>query len=411
MTNVIMPKMGDGMEEGTLLQWLKKDGDTVKTGEVIGNIQTDKAVLELEAPGKGVLTGFLISEGQTVPVGQPIAAILKDGETLPADWGSGSSGAAPAASVEEKVESPAVGDTNGAVLATSSPVAAGSGRVKASPVAKRLADERGIDLSTVTGTGPGGRIVKSDVESVPAGGSASVAAAMKTMAPAASDTKVPLNRLRGIIADRTSHSFSTVPHIFLTVEVDLEKIETLRDAFKAEEAGKVSINDFIVRACVLALQEMPVVNSSYQGDHLLQYGSVNIGIAAAIDDGLVVPVIHGAGAMSLRELSAASKDLVGKARENKLKPEEMTGSTFSISNMGMLDIDNFTAIINEPNAAILAVSSARKKVVVGDDDEVEIRMRMNLTCSFDHRVVDGAVGAKFLNRVKFFLENPMHLLS
>lgn len=405
MTNVIMPKMGDGMEEGTLLNWLKKDGDTVKSGEIIGNIQTDKATLELEAPAKGVLTGFLIQEGDTVPVGQPIAAILRDGESLPENWGSGSVAEAP------KVEAEADPSANnqppaGEVTLTNS--ANSDSRVKASPVARKLAEEKGIDLTSIVGSGPGGRIVKADVESAKTGQSSST---ISMLQPTKNDEKVKLNRLRGIIADRTSHSFQHVPHIFLTVEVDLEKIETLRDAFKAEDAGKVSINDFVIRASVLALQEMPVVNSSFQGDHLLQYGSINVGIAAAIDDGLVVPVIHQAQNFSLRQISAASKDLVSKARDNKLKPEEMQGSTFSISNMGMLDIDNFTAIINEPNAAILAVSSARKKVVVSEDDEVEIRLRMNMTCSFDHRVVDGAIGAQFINRIKFFLENPMHLMS
>lgn len=405
MTNVIMPKMGDGMEEGTLLNWLKKDGDTVKSGEIIGNIQTDKATLELEAPAKGVLTGFLIQEGDTVPVGQPIAAILRDGESLPENWGSGSVAEAP--KVEAEADSSANNQApTGDVASTNS--ANSDSRVKASPVARKLAEEKGIDLTSIVGSGPGGRIVKADVESAKPGQSSST---ISMVQPAKNDEKVKLNRLRGIIADRTSHSFQHVPHIFLTVEVDLEKIETLRDAFKAEDAGKVSINDFVIRASVLALQEMPVVNSSFQGDHLLQYGSINVGIAAAIDDGLVVPVIHQAQNLSLRQISAASKDLVSKARDNKLKPEEMQGSTFSISNMGMLDIDNFTAIINEPNAAILAVSSARKKVVVSEDDEVEIRLRMNMTCSFDHRVVDGAIGAQFINRIKFFLENPMHLMS
>lgn len=405
MTNVIMPKMGDGMEEGTLLNWLKKDGDTVKSGEIIGNIQTDKATLELEAPAKGVLTGFLIQEGDTVPVGQPIAAILRDGESLPENWGSGSVAEAP------KVEAEAAPSANNQAPAgevTSTNSANSDSRVKASPVARKLAEEKGIDLTSIVGSGPGGRIVKADVESAKTGQSGTT---ISMVQPAKNDEKVKLNRLRGIIADRTSHSFQHVPHIFLTVEVDLEKIETLRDAFKAEDAGKVSINDFVIRASVLALHEMPVVNSSFQGDHLLQYGSINVGIAAAIDDGLVVPVIHQAQNLSLRQISAASKDLVSKARDNKLKPEEMQGSTFSISNMGMLDIDNFTAIINEPNAAILAVSSARKKVVVSEDDEVEIRLRMNMTCSFDHRVVDGAIGAQFINRIKFFLENPMHLMS
>lgn len=413
MTDVIMPKMGDGMEEGTLLEWLKKDGDTVKSGEIIGNIQTDKATLELEAPAKGVLTGFLISEGETVPVGQPIAAILKEGESLPDGWGSGN-GAAP--KKEETAEEAPAEEKKTEVATEEAPSSNGQSsgdgeRIKASPVARRLAKEKGIDLSTLTGSGPGGRIVKKDVLEAKPGSGGSSAPSFAPAVATAEDQKIKLNRLRGIIADRTQHSKQTVPHFYVTVEVDLEKITAVREAFKEEEAGKVSVNDFVVRACVLALQEMPVVNSSYQGDHLLQYGAVNIGIAVAIDDGLIVPVIHNAHGLTLRQLASASRDLATKARDNKLKPEEMQGSTFCISNMGMLDVDDFGAIINEPNAAILAISTARKKVVVGDDDDIEIRWRMNITGSFDHRVVDGAVGAQFMNVVKKYLENPMHLLS
>lgn len=408
MTEVIMPKMGDGMEEGTLLEWLKKEGDSVKSGEVIGTIQTDKATLELEAPGKGTLTGILIEPGATVPVGQPIAAILKEGESLPEGWGSGS-GSKPAESqpVEEsakqepKKEAPKSKEE--------SAPAAESGRVKASPLAKKIAAESGIDLSTIEGSGPGGRIVEKDVRA--AQNSSVSSAPSKSVAPAGHDEKVKLNRLREIIAERTAHAKSTVPHFYVTVEVDLEKITAIREMFKEEEGGRISINDFVVRACVLALQAMPVVNSTFEGDHLLQHGSVNIGIAAAVDDGLLVPVIHNAHGMTLRDIADESKRLVTKARDGKLTPNEMQGSTFSISNMGMLDVDDFSAIINEPNAAIVAIASARKKVVVGENDEIEIRWRMNITGSFDHRVVDGAIGAEFMNLVKSGLENPSRLLS
>ncbi|MFM9874633.1 MAG: dihydrolipoamide acetyltransferase family protein [Fimbriimonadaceae bacterium] len=405
MTEVIMPKMGDGMEEGTLLEWLKKDGDDVKTGDIIGTIQTDKATLELEAPGKGKLTGFLIEPGKTVPVGVPIAAILKAGEELPANWGSGEAKAAPAeAKVEAKTETPVA----------SAPVvesAKSTDRVKASPLAKRIAAEAGVDLTAVTGTGPNGRIIEKDVRAAIDQQGTKVSAPSLSPVASAEDVKVPLNHLRGIIAERTQHSKQTVPHFYVTLEVDIEKITAIREMFKAEEGGKVSINDFVIRACVLALQEMPVVNSTYKGDHLLQFGNVNIGVAAAIDDGLLVPVIHGAQNMTLRQLGEESKRLVSKAREGKLTPNEMQGSTFSISNMGMLDVDVFAAIINEPNAAIIAISSAQKKAIVNEDDELEIRWRMNITGSFDHRVVDGAVGAQFMNVVRNYLENPTRLLS
>ncbi|QYK53807.1 MAG: 2-oxo acid dehydrogenase subunit E2 [Fimbriimonadaceae bacterium] len=409
MTEVIMPKMGDGMEEGTLLEWLKKDGDTVKSGEVIGNIQTDKATLELEAPGKGKLTGFLIQAGETVPVGKPIAAILKDGESLPEGWGSGK--AKSAAPTEAKEEAPVAASSAPVKEAESAPAPSStSGRIKASPLAKRIAAEAGVDLSTVEGTGPNGRIVEKDVRAAIDQQGTKVSAP-SISAPTAADTKIPLNKLREIIADRTQHSKQTVPHFYVTVEVDLEKIMALRDLFKEEEGGKISVNDFVVRASVLALQQMPIVNSTFNGKELLQHGSINIGVAAAVDDGLLVPVIHGAHGMTLRQLSEESKRLVSKAREGKLTPNEMGGSTFSISNMGMLNVDNFVAIINEPNAAILAISSAGKKAVVNDDDELEIRWRMNITASFDHRVVDGAVGAQFINLVREALENPTRLLS
>jgi pyruvate dehydrogenase E2 component (dihydrolipoamide acetyltransferase) len=408
MTEVIMPKMGDGMEEGTLLEWLKKDGDEVKTGDIIGTIQTDKATLELEAPGRGKLTGFLIEPGATVPVGVPIAAILKSGEDLPANWGSGEAKAAPAAPAEEKVA---------AAAETAAPVAAAEpaqskGRIKASPLAKRIAAETGVDLTNVTGTGPNGRIVEKDVRAaIDQQGTKVATPSIGSTVASAEDVKVPLNHLRGIIAERTQHSKQTVPHFYVTLEVDIEKITAIREMFKLEEGGKVSINDFVIRACVLALQDMPVVNSTFKGDHLLQFGNVNIGVAAAIDDGLLVPVIHGAQNMTLRQLGEESKRLVSKAREGKLTPNEMQGSTFSISNMGMLNVEVFSAIINEPNAAIIAISSAAKKVVVGEDDELEIRWKMNITGSFDHRVVDGAVGAQFMNAVRNYLENPTRLLS
>jgi len=409
MTEVIMPKMGDGMEEGTLLEWLKKDGESVKPGEVIGTIQTDKATLELESPGRGKLTGFLIQSGDTVPVGRPIAAILKDGESLPANWGSGEASAPASEEPVAATEAPAASAATPAATTSSS-----NERIKASPLARRVAADAGVDLSAVTGSGPGGRIVHKDVVAAIGQQGSSLPKAAPKSAPvvaSAEDVKVPLNFLRKIIAERTHQSKMEAPHFYVTVEVDMEKIYTLREALKEEEAGNISVNDFVVRACALALREMPQVNSTYQGDYLLQLGNVNIGIAAAVDDGLLVPVIHHADQLTLRQIAAASKDLVTKARAGKLSPNEMSGSTFSISNMGMLDVDNFGAIINGPNAAILAISSARKKVVVTESDEVEVRWRMNMTASFDHRVVDGAVGAQFINVVRAYLESPMRLLS
>lgn len=416
MTEVIMPKMGDGMEEGTLLEWLKKEGEKVKSGEIIGTIQTDKATLELEAPGSGILGGFLIKEGDTVPVGDPIAAILKDGEALPAGWGGGNGAPAAAPLAAQVVEAP---------LPSVATAPTGGGRIKASPLARKIAEENGISLAGISGTGPGGRVVEKDVREYLESGVHRVAApsVQPTIAAAPSappvalplnvgqDREVPLSRLRQIIAQRTQQSKQQAPHFYVTVEVDVERILELREQFKAEDAAKVSVNDFVVRACALALVEMPEVNATFAGDKIVQYGSVHVGIAAAIDDGLLVPVIKNAQSLTLTQIAAASKDLVKRARDGKLLPDEMSGSTFSISNMGMLDVDAFAAIINQPNAAIVAIGSARKKVVVNDDDEIEVRQRMNITGSFDHRVLDGAVGARFMNVVKGFLQNPTRLLS
>jgi pyruvate dehydrogenase E2 component (dihydrolipoamide acetyltransferase) len=411
MTEVIMPKMGDGMEEGTLLEWLKKDGEKVKMGEVIGTIQTDKATLELESPGSGAITGFLLEPGQTVPVGVPIAILLKDGEKVPANWGSGErTVAAENPEAPQELAPVATGVSEAIQAQISMP---SDTRIKASPLAKKIAAEMGLDLTTIVGSGPGGRIVEKDVRGAkPSSPAVTAPAAPAKVVAAAEDKKVPLNRLRQIIAQRTGHSKSTVPHFYVTLEVDLEAIHLLREMFEAEESGKVSVNDFVVKASAKALADMPEVNATFQGDHILQYGSVHVGIAAAIDDGLVVPVIKNAQSKSIRELSAEAKDLVKKAREGKLHPDQMSGSTFSISNMGMLNVDVFSAIINEPNAAIIAIGTARKKAVVDQEtDEIDIRWRMNITASFDHRVVDGAVGAKFLNVVKDYLENPTRLLS
>ncbi|MBW7927073.1 MAG: 2-oxo acid dehydrogenase subunit E2 [Fimbriimonadaceae bacterium] len=403
MTEVIMPKMGDGMEEGTLLEWLKKDGEAVKSGEVIGTIQTDKATLELESPSSGTLTGFLISAGDTVPVGKAIAAILKSGESLPHGWGTGN-GSTPAPVVEAPATPAAKAD---APAATTAPVAS---RVKISPLARKLATERGVDLGSIVGSGPGGRIVAADVE-----GAAAPQAQPMRSAPTPAPVSTPgstfdLNRLRQITAQRTQQSKQEVPHFYVTVEADLEKLEALRTQFK-DEGAKLSINDFLIKACAMALREMPQVNASYQGKTLHLHGDVNIGMAVALDDGLTVPVMHHADQLSVRQISERSRDLAGRARSNKLALDELSGSTFSISNMGMLNVDSFAAIINQPNAAIVAIGTARKKVVVNDDDEIEVRLRMNVTGSFDHRVVDGAVGAKFVNLVCSYLENPTRLLG
>lgn len=425
MTEIIMPKMGDGMEEGTLVEWLKKEGDAVQTGEPIGTIQTDKATLELVAPENGVLAGLLLKGGETVPVGKPIGLVLSPGESVPESWATGGGASAPAKSDEaptngapepEPADAAAVAMAAAPTASTSTP---GGARVKASPLAKRLAEELGVDIRTVVGSGPSGRVTERDVREAAAKSRPTPVAApvFSTAAPLpkvdiqAEDRVVQLNKIRQITAQRTTESKQLVPHFYVTVEVDVERLQALRQTFEEEGAGKVSVNDFILKACALALQKMPSVNAVYQGDKVVEFGAVHIGMAVALEDGLTVPVLKHVQALTLRQISDLSRELAVKAREGRLLPDELSGSTFSISNMGMLGVENFAAIINAPNAAILAVSSARKKVVVNEDDELEVRQRMNLTGSFDHRVVDGAVGAKFMNLVKELLENPTRLLS
>lgn len=401
MTEVIMPKMGDGMEEGTLIEWLKKEGEKVKSGEVIGTIQTDKATLELEAPGSGILQGILIQGGETVPVGRPIAALLKEGETLPSGWGSGVAASPPVpADAAPAVEATEVREVI--------PVAAGSDRIKSSPLARKVAAAKGVDLRAISGSGPGGRVVLKDVEA--AASSPRAATPVAVPGPRTS-RKVSMNRLRQITAKRTQESKQQVPHFYVTVEIDLERVAALRAQFEEEQSGKVSVNDFIVKATALALRDMPEVNASFEDGSLMHHDHVSIGVAVALEDGLTVPVIHDADALSVRQIGARSKELAARARDNKLGLEELTGSTFSISNMGMLNVDGFAAIINQPNSGILAVGTASRRVVVTEGDEIEIRLRMNVTGSFDHRVVDGAVGARFMNLIRDYLENPTRLLG
>lgn len=404
--------MGDGMEEGTLLEWLKKDGEKVKSGEVIGTIQTDKATLELESPGSGIFSGILLSPGETVPVGKAIAILLKEGETLPESWGGASNPAeakadAPAETTKSETEETTA--TGTATPATAE--IASSDRVKISPLARKIAREKGLDLSTIKGSGPDGRIIQKDVESVSAPTKSAPAVTSAPVVATQEDTTVSLNKIRQITAQKTTQSKQQVPHFYVTVEVDVERLLGLKDQFEEEGAGKVTVNDFVVKACAQALREMPVVNSSFSENHLIQHGAVNIGMAVALEDGLTVPVIRNADLLSIKQVGASARDLAKKARDNRLSMDELTGSTFTISNMGMLDIDVFSAIIVQPNAAILAVSTARKKVVVNDSDEIEVRSKMNITCSFDHRVVDGAVGARFTNLVRSYLENPTRLLG
>lgn len=409
MVKVIMPKMGDAMESGTLVQWLKKEGDAVTSGEAIANIETDKAVVELPAPGSGILSGILIKEGDTVPVGTPIALILGEGESLPAGWGRESAPSAPVPKEEEPRPEP--------VPAESPKTSVSTRRISASPLARKRAEEAGIALESIRGTGPGGRIVERDVlralkEAPPAPSPVPPPQREPARAVALAEEVRTLNTLRRLTAERTSLSKREIPHWYVTVDVDVEKLVRLREQMNEENPDqRLSLNDFIIKACALALQQMPVINSSYENGKQHIHGFINIGIAVAVPEGLTLPVIKNCESKTLRQISREARDLAERARENKLLPDELSGSTFAISNMGMYDVEHFSAIINPPNAAIVAVASVRKEPVVREGDQIGVGLRMKITGSFDHRLIDGVVGAEFMGVLRKLLESPTLLLT
>lgn len=415
MIEVIMPKMGDAMEEGTLVEWVKKEGDKVKSGDIIGNIQTDKAKVELTSPSSGILTGFLISEGDTVPVGRAIAAVLKEGETLPDGWKSGDAPKSVTTTATQIPEKPQTRETSTQVMTpiATTEIATGQ-RVFISPLAKRLASEAGLNVATLRGTGPNGRIVERDIRAALTQAPVSVATTQPSI-PRGATTEVALNPLRRITAQRTAQSKQQVPHYYVTVEVNLDRLEEVRRQMKADDPDtKISINDFIVKACALALVEQPHINASFQDGKEIRHGSVNIGVAVAVPDGLTMPVVKDCQTKSLRQMAGEVRELAGRARENKLSLDELSDSTFAISNMGMFDVENFAAIINQPNGAIVAVSSASRRPIVADEDGeeiIQVATIMKMTGSFDHRIIDGAVGAQFMGAVRKLLEAPTKLLS
>ena len=403
MNQITMPKLSDTMLEGTLIKWHKKAGDKISVGDVIADVETDKATMEMEAFDDGLITELLIPEGGVVKVGQPIAN-LEGGKK------SASESSAPSA--------PAASASAPAAPAAAKPKAAAStdgSRVKASPLAKKIALERGVDLSGVQGTGPGGRIVAADVPAT--------ATAVRGTAPAAprievpfsdADTKTPLSGMRRTIAERLLASKTQIPHFYLTVEIDAAPLAKLRKDLNAaaEAAGtaKVTVNDFILLAAARAAKAHPKVNAAFAGDSIIEYASVNLSVAIAVEDGLITPVIRDAHNLSLREISGAVKDLAVRARSKKIKPEEYQGGTLTISNLGAFGIDSFYAIVNPPQAAILAVGAIVKKPVVNAQDQIVAGQRMTIALSGDHRVVDGAAGAEFLATIRKSLESPTTLL-
>ncbi len=427
-TKVLMEALSPTMEEGRLVEWKKKEGDVVAVGDVLAEVETDKAVMDLVARAGGVLLKQVIAPGTTVPVTALVGVIGNAGEDIAAMLAGGRSGGqadggskpvpppTPAAPTAPKAAAPVAPASTPASPAPMTPPVPSAplpgGRVKASPLAKKVASDKGLDLASIQGSGPDGRIIVRDLaNAVPvATGSALGARPPVRLSAGAPYTDVPLSQIRKTIAKRLAASIGPVPTFYLTTEIDMERSAEAREALKAlGPEGKVSFNDIIIKATALALKQHPACNAWWQDDHIRFWNEVHVSMAVAIEDGLITPVIRHADLKSLRDISAESKDLAGRARERKLKPEEYTGGTFSVSNLGMFDIDQFTAIINPPEAGILAVGSVSEKPVV-HEGQIEVRRRLRVTMSCDHRVIDGATGAAFLKTLKTLLENPLAMV-
>jgi pyruvate dehydrogenase E2 component (dihydrolipoamide acetyltransferase) len=438
-TKVIMPKLSPTMEEGQLSRWLKKEGDKVSMGEPLAEIDTDKATMEMQALGNGVLRKILIQEGASAPLGQLIAIIGEPEEDIssliseastteqtkapePVTTETAEPEASPATAPEAVSKTDAQVSGNGGGAPKPAEVAA-TGRLIVSPLAARMAAEAGLDLRSVSGSGPGGRIIKRDVEglisegkSATAGSQASVprlraidGGAVQKMA-ASTYHDEPISEMRRTIAKRLVTSLGPIPHFFLTTEIEMDRAAEMRSAIKELEPDlKISVNDIIIKVAAAALLQHPQVNASFQEKAVRYYDHADIGVAVAIEDGLITPIVRSADQKSLSEIAAEVRDMAERARNRKLRPEEFMGATFSVSNLGMFGIDEFTAVINPPEGAILAVGAMSAKPVVRNN-EVVVRQMMRVTLSCDHRVIDGATGAKFLQTFKKILENPLFLV-
>jgi len=437
VTKVVMPKLSDAMETGKIIKWLKKEGDRIAGGDILAEVETDKADVEMEAFGAGVLRKILVPAGESAAIGALIGVIAEPGDDIaavvasaPASTGSGTGAAAPKA-VPSAVPAPrpapvtpapapvAPAARPAAAVGAPAPVPAGirqgsqGGRVKASPLAKKIAAQAGVDLRLIQGSGPGGRIIRRDVEAAGsgAGAAAAMAAAVRPAAIAGAEFEdVPLTQIRAAIARRMPLSKGPVPHFYVSSEVAMDRAWELREELNALEGQpKISVNDFVIRACALALLKHPGVNASLQGDAIRVYHRAHIGVAVALDEGLITPVLRDCHAKPLAQIAVEARDLVERARNRKLRAPELSGATFSISNLGMFDVAEFSAIINPPEGAILAVGSVRRVPVV-EESGLGVGRRMMLTISCDHRVMDGAMGARFLQDVKRLLEEPLRLL-
>ncbi len=429
-TQILMPALSPTMEEGTLAKWLVKEGDVVKSGQILAEIETDKATMEFEAVDEGIVGKLLVAEGTAgVKVNTPIAVMVEEGESVDAV-------PAPAKAVAAVV--PVAAAPVAQVPATAAASAPGGTRVFASPLARRIAAEKGLDLTTVKGSGPHGRIVKTDVE-----GAEAAPAGAKTMAPAAAPapavtatptampqgmsadtvkkmfadrayTEMPLDGMRKTIAARLTEAKQTIPHFYLRRDVQLDALMAFRETLNAQLAGrgiKLSVNDFVIKACANALQAVPGANAVWAGDRILRLKPSDVAVAVAIEGGLFTPVLRDAHAKSITALSAEMKDLAARAKTRKLAPHEYQGGSFAISNLGMMGIDNFDAVINPPHGSILAVGAGVKKPVVMKDGTIGVATVMSMTLSVDHRVIDGALGAEFLKAIIENLENPLAMLA
>lgn len=421
MADITMPKLSDTMTEGTLVHWKKQQGESVTMGEVIAEVETDKATMEMEAFEDGVLTELYVKEGTKVTVGTKIARI---GEAATPGAGLPLAGVATQDTAGKTIEAPAKIEPKRAPTE----VTPAGGWIKASPLARKVATSLGIDLAGITGSGPGGRIIRKDVpdagiaeppksqpaESVtPADPKATPPAKPQSKLEPNTEQRLPLSAMRKIIAERLLASKTQIPHFYLHIEIDAAPLMKLRTEVNnvGEQGGnKISVNDFILKAVASAIREVPKVNASFAGDAIVEFGSLHLAVAVAIDDGLVTPVIRDASCKSLREISLQVKDFALRARSKKLKPEEFQGGTFTVSNLGSYGIDRFDAIINPPQAAILSVGAIVKKPVVNEAGEVVAGQRIDLGLSCDHRVVDGALGAQFLAALRRLLEQPLALL-
>ena len=414
-----MPKLSDTMEEGVIASWNVKEGDEVSAGDIIAEVETDKATMEVEAFDEGTVLKILVDEGDAVPLGGLMAVLGEEGEDISdilesagsADSGSSEEKAEPKESAsEEKKEKSGSGEatlTSPKTEGSSSDSTGEYGRILASPLARKMAEDKGIDLSQVDGSGPNGRIVKADIEDFKE--TAAPAAAPAQSFESLESKEIKVSQMRKAIARRLSESKFTNPHFYETIDIDMKAAMAARKSMNDANDIKISFNDIVVKACSIALTRHPYVNSSWNDDVIKQHGDVHVAVAVAIEEGLMTPVIRHSDKKGLSQISSETRELAGLARERKLQPEQMEGSTFTISNLGMFGIEEFTAIINPPNACILAVGAIRDVPVV-ENGEVVPGKRMKVTLSSDHRIVDGAKAAEFLNTVRNLLENPLSML-